>query len=378
MHGKRFLSLVLATFMLLTCLFSLTASADELSEAKEQKQNIDKQINSITQQKKQEEKEKQQLEKERNNLLKKEQKENQEYESLMNEIAELNEIIAELQKAIEQAEENYEKQLELFKTRLRAMYINSNETTLDMLLQSKSLTEFLEKLELISAISRYDRELIDNLLLAKQEVEYKRKIQEEQKILAQKKAEESKQRLETLVASRADLERQIEENKERIKQLEKQEQELLKKSQELNSLIASLSKRTKYVEGQMVWPLQNTTTITSGFGRRYHPILKKYSTHTGIDIGGKYGESILAANKGTVIIAGWQDAYGYTVVIDHGGGITTLYGHCSKLLVKVGDEVKAGQVIAKVGSTGWSTGPHLHFEVRVNGEPQNPLNYVKP
>jgi len=356
----------------------LTASADELSEAKEQKQNIDKQINSITQQKKQEEKEKQQLEKERNNLLKKEQKENQEYESLMNEIAELNEIIAELQKAIEQAEENYEKQLELFKTRLRAMYINSNETTLDMLLQSKSLTEFLEKLELISAISRYDRELIDNLLLAKQEVEYKRKIQEEQKILAQKKAEESKQRLETLVASRADLERQIEENKERIKQLEKQEQELLKKSQELNSLIASLSKRTKYVEGQMVWPLQNTTTITSGFGRRYHPILKKYSTHTGIDIGGKYGESILAANKGTVIIAGWQDAYGYTVVIDHGGGITTLYGHCSKLLVKVGDEVKAGQVIAKVGSTGWSTGPHLHFEVRVNGEPQNPLNYVKP
>lgn len=378
MHGKRFLSLVLATFMLLTCLFSLTASADELSEAKEQKQNIDKQINSITQQKKQEEKEKQQLEKERNNLLKKEQKENQEYESLMNEIAELNEIIAELQKAIEQAEENYEKQLELFKTRLRAMYINSNETTLDMLLQSKSLTEFLEKLELISAISRYDRELIDNLLLAKQEVEYKRKIQEEQKILAQKKAEESKQRLETLVASRADLERQIEENKERIKQLEKQEQELLKKSQELNSLIASLSKRTKYVEGQMVWPLKNTTTITSGFGRRYHPILKKYSTHTGIDIGGKYGESILAANKGTVIIAGWQDAYGYTVVIDHGGGITTLYGHCSKLLVKVGDEVKAGQVIAKVGSTGWSTGPHLHFEVRVNGEPQNPLNYVKP
>jgi murein DD-endopeptidase MepM/ murein hydrolase activator NlpD len=108
---------------------------------------------------------------------------------------------------------------------------------------------------------------------------------------------------------------------------------------------------------------------------RMHPILRKYKMHTGIDIDADKGDSIIAANKGTVIIAKYdRNGYGNMIVIDHGGGITTLYGHASKLLVSVGDEVNAGQVIAKVGSTGLSTGPHLHFEVRVDGTPKNPLS----
>lgn len=376
MNRKKIISVVLAIILLLA--WALPVLADELSKAKEDKEKIDNQISNIGQQKKKEIGTSKKLEQDKNEIMSAEKKENKEYKELLNEIEELNKALSEIDKAIEEAEKNYEHQCELFKSRLRAMYKNSNETTLDILLQSKNITDFLERLELISCISKRDKRIVEDLNLAKQEVEYKRKLKETEKIETQKKVEEKKDRLDSLIASRSDLENQIRQSKNRIALLEKQERELLEKSKEMNNLIVTLSRRAKYVEGQMVWPLQYTTNITSQFGNRRHPILKKYTMHTGIDIGGKSGESILAANKGTIIIAGWQDAYGNTVVIDHGGGITTLYAHCSKILVKNGQEVKVGQVIAKVGSTGWSTGPHLHFEVRVDGEPKNPLNYVKP
>ena len=126
----------------------------------------------------------------------------------------------------------------------------------------------------------------------------------------------------------------------------------------------------------MQWPCPSSYNVTSYYGMRKHPILRKYKMHTGIDIGASKGSSIVAANKGTVIMATYDKSggYGNMVVLDHGAGITTLYAHASKLCVKVGDEVKAGAVIAKVGSTGLSTGNHLHFEVRVNGETKNPLS----
>lgn len=132
----------------------------------------------------------------------------------------------------------------------------------------------------------------------------------------------------------------------------------------------------KDIEGSMVWPTPDRVIITSYYGMKVHPILKKQKMHTGIDIAGTTGDSIVAANKGTVIVAEWQSDNGNTIVTDHGGGITTFYSHCSRLLVKAGDEVAAGQVIAEIGSTGLSTGPHLHFEVRKDGKAQNPLDYV--
>jgi murein DD-endopeptidase MepM/ murein hydrolase activator NlpD len=126
----------------------------------------------------------------------------------------------------------------------------------------------------------------------------------------------------------------------------------------------------------MIWPAPSSHNITSYYGNRFHPVLKKYKMHTGIDIGAPSGSSVIAANKGVVIVAGWQSGYGNTVIIDHGGGIATLYAHCSRLLVSTGQSVDSGSVIAKVGSTGLSTGPHLHFEVRKNGATVNPLQYT--
>ncbi|MCQ2561151.1 MAG: peptidoglycan DD-metalloendopeptidase family protein, partial [Clostridia bacterium] len=161
------------------------------------------------------------------------------------------------------------------------------------------------------------------------------------------------------------------------KQLAAQVDAINKEADAITAQIKNLqSPNTSYAGGTMCWPAQASTKITSPFGNRIHPILKVTKFHTGIDIGAAGGTNILAANSGTVITAGWNNSYGYMVMIDHGGGIVTLYAHSKKLLVSKGDYVARGQAIALVGSTGMSTGNHLHFEVRVNGSYKNPLDYV--
>ena len=132
-----------------------------------------------------------------------------------------------------------------------------------------------------------------------------------------------------------------------------------------------------YSGGTFAWP-SVSTYITSPYGTRVHPVTGKVKTHTGIDIGAGMGTNIFAAADGTVLISGWNTGgYGNYVVIDHGGGLTTLYAHCSSLLVSAGQKVTRGQVIAKCGSTGMSTGPHLHFEVLKNGAHTDPYAYLR-
>jgi len=126
----------------------------------------------------------------------------------------------------------------------------------------------------------------------------------------------------------------------------------------------------------LLWPVPSSSIIASRFGVRVHPVSKEEVRHTGIDIPAQAGESILAAAGGKVLVAEYIEAYGNTILLDHGEGITSLYAHCSKLLVNAEDEVAVGAEIARVGSTGYATGPHLHFEVQRNGEPQNPLDYL--
>jgi len=126
----------------------------------------------------------------------------------------------------------------------------------------------------------------------------------------------------------------------------------------------------------MTWPAPGYTRVTSPFGYRIHPILKTKKLHTGIDVGIALGKDIVAAQSGTVIYSDWLGGYGKVIMIDHGGGIVTLYAHNSKLVVSEGDKVKRGQVVSKCGSTGMSTGPHLHFEVRENGKYVDPIKYV--
>lgn len=369
--------LVIATLLVTFLTVSIApVMAIDLKTAKNEKSTVDSRINKLNADKKKALALKAKLEQQKKQVTNAQAAENNAYKELVSQISGAEESIRQTEKALEEAKANYNQQRELLKTRLRVMYQNSSATKLDTLLESKSLVEFYERLQYMSIITRNDSRIIDDLNQAKLDVEYKEKLQLEAKELLEKEASDKQQRLTSLKNSRSVLENEIIRSKAALAIIEKDIDAENAESERLNDVIKSLTLKgnKKYAGGSMLWPLPSSTNITSGFGLRKHPILRKYKLHTGIDIAGNRGASIIAANKGTVIIAKYEKSYGLYVVIDHGGGITTLYSHASKLLVKVGDEVKSGDVIAKVGSTGLSTGNHLHFEVRENGVPKNPLS----
>ena len=142
------------------------------------------------------------------------------------------------------------------------------------------------------------------------------------------------------------------------------------------AILAMVDGNSEFIGGEFLWPTPGNTTITSPFGNRFHPILHYYRNHNGIDIGAPMGEPVVASNPGTVITASYVGTYGNVVMIDHGGGVVTAYAHGSKILVEVGQVVQRGEVIMEIGSTGLSTGPHLHFEIKINGTFVDPLPYV--
>ena len=205
--------------------------------------------------------------------------------------------------------------------------------------------------------------------MSKEELEKDRAAQEP----LEKKAREARLAMEDKVEAQQALIEQMKYDKATI---ERKQDEARAASERITRMLQRSGLRNLPVQGSgaMLWPLAGE--ITSDFGWRTHPISGAQSFHSGIDIGGDYGEPIYAAQAGTVEYAGWISGYGNAVIINHGGGISTLYGHCQALLVSTGQSVAQGELIAECGSTGNSTGPHCHFEVRVNGEPVNPLGYL--
>lgn len=368
--------LMIVTLLVALCMALLTpVAADELSTAKSEKSSVDSRISKLNADKKEALAKKAKLEQDKQKLANAQTAEKNAYNELMNQISDAEENLRQTTVALEEAEVNYRQKQEQFKVRIKVMYQNSTATKLETLMESKSIMEFYERVHYMAIISKNDSNMINDLKEAKQEVEYKKQLQQQAKELLEQKASDTQENIESLKASRTELEGEITRSQAALNKLEREVDALIAESNRLNSVIKNLSSKKKYVGGSMVWPCPSSQNITSPYGMRKHPILRKYKMHTGIDIGANKNSSIVAANKGTVIMAQYDNSggYGRMVVIDHGAGITTLYAHCNSLLVKVGDEVKAGQVIAKVGSTGLATGNHLHFEVRVNGETQNPL-----
>lgn len=294
------------------------------------------------------------------------------------EIEELNTKIIANEIAIDKLNVNIDENNTILEQRLRASYKRGDVGYLEIILNSENLIDALTRMDMIQLIVKDDVELLGQIQIQKSSLEELKAIQE-----SNKKGKEDK-KLELLNSKKELAKKQSEKEaymlvlEKDIKEKMRQEEQFKKDDQDLQKKLASMLNAEKYVGGIMQYPLPlEHTRITSEFGTRPHPIYGYMSTHRGTDIACPTGTDVYAANDGKVILAERHSQYGNYIIIDHGGKIATLYAHNSKLLVKVGQEVKRGQVIAKSGNTGMSTGPHLHFEVRENGVPVNAMKYIK-
>jgi len=313
------------------------------------------------------------------------------------EIALYDQMIEDKAQEVEEARAREEAQLQRYRTRVRAMEENGNYDFLALLLNTTSLGEFLTAIDDIGEIMESDRQLEDAYIAAREHTEqvkaeyeaYKAELQQKQDDLREEQKSLEQQIVETeeLIA---DLLEQIASSEEELARLQEREATI---QNEINDVYAELQRQRREEEerrqqmqnsgggndgdgggsggssgvtgnGWFMWPCPSCTYVTSRAGNRYHPIFEEWRYHSGIDIGAGYGAAIVASDAGTVCWCGEKGGYGNCIMIDHGNGYYTLYGHMSSYAVSYGSSVTQGQTIGYVGSTGWATGPHLHFEIR--------------
>lgn len=371
--------MIIILILIITCSLCICVHAQDLTELQQQSSQLNQAIN------------------ESSNRLQAVQEQlstnMQELQELDNQIAQsqddLNNINIDINNLMSQISENEEKlsktQAEfdsiqgLLDARLIKMYEAPKFEFLQVILESKSVTEFLSTYYAMKELAEYDKQLLDTVKQQKEEIETTKKIlaEKKQQVVTNKQTQQKKAQ----VLANTKTMRQY-----YISKLSTEEQELQSKIDEYNGQVSAIESEIKlmalnsisadYIGGAMTWPIPGYTTITSEYGMRVHPITGAYKLHTGTDIGAPMGADFVAAAKGVVTKASMTPAYGNMVIIDHGGGVQTLYAHGSEILVQVGQEVEAGTPVLKVGSTGYSTGPHAHFEIRINGQTVNPLDYL--
>jgi murein DD-endopeptidase MepM/ murein hydrolase activator NlpD len=353
--------------------------ADELKEKQEQLQEINQRIY-------QQQKNIQEAQQRENTIMGQLQSLQKDINRTENDLEFLIKQINDLQKDIKQTEEEIaameeqlEVQSEILSDRLVHIYEKGQASYLEVLLAATDVRDFLTRYEMLNYIVKQDVDLIETIAAKKEELT-------EKKAALEKKAEE----LEA-------IEKEQENKREQLRQQKNNQDRLLtnvrREKSAYEQALAELEQTSKQIEamirqiqsgggnpslgtGTYTWPTPGYTGITSPYGMRFHPVLKENRMHTGVDLRAPMGANIVAADSGTIIQTGWMGGYGQVVIIDHGNQVSTLYAHQSKILVNTGDTVYKGQTIGKVGSTGWSTGPHLHFEVRINGKHTDPMQYI--
>lgn len=312
--------------------------------------------------------------------------------ALMEEIDLINVQISETTSRIEKNEEEEQKQYELFCRQVRKEEERGSISYWSVLFKATGFADLLSRLDFVNEVMEYDQKVIENLRAIRQKLaedkaaleqqkeelnaaqtELKEQIAEADALLADYAAQEDA--IEKMHAAEeataADLEQEIREAEERMR---REEEERRRQEEEENAPPAPIS--TPGSSGGYIWPSNDSMIVTSPVGARVSPGGVGSTNHQGIDIGAAYGTNVLASKSGTVILAGWYGGYGNCVIIQHGsGGYYTTYGHMSRILVYEGQEVSQGQVIGLCGSTGWSTGPHIHFEIHEAGVVKNPLDY---
>ncbi len=284
--------------------------------------------------------------------------------------------VSDAQRRLAAAEANVASQKANLEKRLRSMYMNdSGSSIIEVVLGSASISDFIDNMEMVKKIYMNDAKILNKLKDSRDAAALEKRRLASLQYTLKKQQQQHETQKRTLAANKSTI--MVMKN-----QVAKENQKLAADidalNREANRITAEIrrlqSSGTKYTGGVFMWPVNGK--ISSPFGYRIHPILKERKLHTGIDISAPHGTPVRAANTGVVIKAGPAGSYGNMVMVDHGGGIVTLYAHNSSLAVGTGASVQKGQVISYVGSTGSSTGNHLHFEVRVNGEYKNPMGWL--
>lgn len=315
---------------------------------------------------------------------------------IQNNIKELGEQLDEKKAQISASEQKLEaantkkdEQYDATKARMVQMYKNQKIGYIQVIFSSNSFWDAINRMEYISRISQKDNSILDEYQAQIQEIEIqKQKIEAEKNELdALQQAElvkneelesvrdKKEEAMDRLATEEGKLRSEIENLQETSESLKAEINELIKKLEAQQSASGSNSS-VQYGGGTFTWPVPGFYGISSDYINRISPISGKPEFHSGIDIPASYGQDVVAAADGVIITSGWVNGYGNTIIISHGSGIVTLYGHNSSLVASNGQVVKKGQVVAKIGSTGWSTGNHCHFEVRVNGDHTNPWPYL--
>lgn len=306
-------------------------------------------------------------------------------------IAEIEAEIADTMILADEARAREEEQYELMKKRIKFMYEKGNASYAEMLFNSASFVEFLNKADYINKLSAYDKKMLDDYIETKEEVEmYEAELRQQDVELEEAKAaaENEQNAMEVLIEAKEEeitaYESDISSQEEAIAEYEAMIAEQNQIIKDLEAAIAAERKRLEeenrvaltYDGGMFKWPAPSYTRISDDFGNRMHPTLKVEKFHNGLDMAAPSGSPILAAYDGNVIAASYSSTMGNYAMIDHGDGLITIYMHASSISVSTGQMVKKGQQIGAVGSTGRSTGPHLHFGVRLNGEYVSPWRYL--
>lgn len=306
-----------------------------------------------------------------------------ELDNAQSDLDELTEALSAAEKELEEASAKREKQFQLLGSRMRFLQQKGSTGYLEILLESESFSDLFLRMQYVNDIMMFDKDILDELQKIQNTIQTKKdEIAENQAAQAEvvKTQKEKVENMDSLLSEKRALLTSY------ASDVKKQEQLIAanaKADQQVLNLIAQQSgSATPYYtgNGSLGWPVPSksasSSSLSSGFVHRTNPVTGKSENHSGYDIPAQYGSAIVAAEAGKVTYSGWMNGYGYTIIIDHGGGLSTLYGHNSSLVVSKGQMVTRGQTVAKCGSTGISTGNHCHFSVLVNGQYVNPQSYL--
>ncbi len=392
MIKRKVYTYVILAILLLASFVSSTTSVfssslddlkDQINNAGNQQDSIQSQLDKVNSQLADKQKEYELYSKEYSQLAQDYANQTSELQKQVDELETLFHELESLQNTVKETEAQYEQALDLFYRRAAVVYRYSNYSSLKLYIENGNVLDYATHIRLMQDMLESDKETMQELSVMKKDLDAKKALVSITSLNMALAIKDKENLIDKIQNNQQIVESDLTVSRDAIKQLEAQEAALEQESKRLENEIKELQFQYERLlngntgELRFLWPAPAGQYISSYYGYRWHPISGKWKMHNGIDIPANGGTNILASEDGVVVTSAWNEGgYGWYVVVYHGNGLSTLYAHASKLLVKVGDQVKRGQVIALVGTTGASTGNHLHFEVRVDGVPKNPLDYL--